>query len=231
MERLVIDARMISHAGIGVYLSSILVHFKHAPFHISLIISEKNWEEHRELWSFDPIFCNAPIYSGIEQLQLPRLIPRCDLFWSPHFNIPRFPIRCKKRIVTICDLYHLDCSKSLSFSERFYAKSFIKKAVVSADKVITISEFSKKRLLHYFPKHRNKIEAIPLGPGAPLKVETASLHVPTPFFLFVGSVKPHKNLSVLLNAFEQLIEQVQDPLHLVIAGKISGMRNLFDIGA
>jgi len=221
---------MIEHAGIGVYLRSLLAHFKAAPFEISLILPEKSWHALPELHSFRPIFCTAPIYSLKEQIELPRLIPECDLFWSPHFNIPRLPIRAKKRVVTLCDLYHLDHNKALSPLERLYSRNFIRKAISSASKVITISEFSKSRLLHHFPNYKDKISAFPLGPGNPLTAPPKPLSIPSPFFLFVGSVKPHKNIKLLLDAFEQFVEWEKTPYHLVIAGKVSGMHNAFDIG-
>ena len=230
MNSLVIDARMVGHAGIGVYLRSILAHFEDEPFKVSLILPKRSWHAFPELHRFQPIFCNSSIYSVGEQLEIPRLIPKCDLFWSPHFNVPWLPIRAKKRVVTICDLYHLDFSSALKPVERLYSRGFIKKALQTASKVITISEFSKSRLLHHFPKHKDKIAAFPLGPGKTLKTDPLPVAIPSPFFLFVGSVKPHKNLNVLLDAFEQFIEWEKTPFHLVIAGKISGMHNAFDIG-
>nr|NGX29113.1 hypothetical protein [Candidatus Anoxychlamydiales bacterium] len=107
MKKICIDARMIESAGIGTYLKSLLKNLKSKNFKISLIVKPRVIERVKWLKNFDLIYLDAPIYSIKEQLLLPFKIPKCDLFFVPHFNIPLLPIRAKKRLVTIHDVYHL----------------------------------------------------------------------------------------------------------------------------
>ncbi len=168
---------MVGKGGIGTYLENIL------PF-------LEKWCDLKLLQS------RAPIYSFREQADFLLKIPTCDLFWSPHFNAPLFPIRAKKRVVTIHDLFHLDC-----LSSNLYVKQYLRRVTKSADQLVTVSEFSKNRLLSYFPNLEGKISAIHSGADhlksvVPKKVEK----LPDSFYLFVGNRKPHKNLQLLIDA-------------------------------
>lgn len=158
--KICIDARMMKHGGIGTYIKSLIPHL---PVEV--------------------VPLQSPIYTLREQLEFFRKIPPCGLFWSPHFNVPLFPIRAKKQIVTIHDVFHLDYRK-------YKAKILLKKAASS--KIITVSEFSKRRILHYFPN----ADITVIHPGADhlLGIEPKPLEVKKPFFLCVGNEKPHKNI-------------------------------------
>ena len=106
MISVVLDARLIGFFGIGTYLKNIIPHLKDY-FRLALIVNPKILSSESWLGGYDLIFCKDPVYSVSEQLRLPFLIPSFDLFWSPHYNIPILPIRAKKRLVTIHDVFHL----------------------------------------------------------------------------------------------------------------------------
>ncbi|HEY5236346.1 MAG TPA: hypothetical protein VIJ14_09225, partial [Rhabdochlamydiaceae bacterium] len=107
MKEICIDVRMAFHSGIGTYIRNIVSLLKDGPFKIKLIVNAEIIKKWPALASFDLISTSAPLYSIQEQMQLPFLIPSCDVFWTPHYNIPLFPIRAKKRVTTIHDVYHL----------------------------------------------------------------------------------------------------------------------------
>ena len=167
-----IDVRMRNKGGIGTYISQLV----------------------RRL-EMKPLKLRAPIYSFKEQIAYPFAIPKCDLFFSPHFNVPFFPIRAKKRVVTIHDVYHLDHPDQFSSLKHTCAKKLYARAA-SSDLVLTVSEFSKGRILHHFPSAL--LEVIPLGGDHLLGIEPVEvLGISSPFYLFVGSLKPHKNRRLL----------------------------------
>ncbi len=199
MYDLVIDARMQYHGGIGTYLRNLLPYLESSGLRIAKI--EKG----------------PPIYSLREQLLLPFLIPPCHVFWSPHFNIPLLPILATYRLVSIHDLYHLAHIAELTLLQKIYAKYVIRKAIKKAHSLIIGSLFTKQELYKFFPDFSGRVECIPYGPGSLLPPEEP-MDIPKPFFLFVGNLKPHKNLHLLLNAFEHLKETHS----LIIAGKKEG---------
>ncbi len=239
MKKICIDARMIKSAGIGTYLTTILQNLKNKPFEISLIVNSKELINEKEFKNFNLIYLNAPIYSLKEQILLSFKISKCDLFFSPHFNIPIFPIRAKKRLVTIHDVYHLAFLSKLTFLEKIYAKFIINKAIKLSDKVITVSNFSKEEILKYTKAiNLKKIEviynAIDLNVFkktldlTTIKNVKNKLDLPEKFFLFVGNLKPHKNLINIIKAFEMFQKDYKD-FNLVIVGSDKNLINAIDV--
>ncbi len=240
MKKICIDARMIKSAGIGTYLKSLLTKLKEKVLENNLKIflivhsgikKEKSWYSK----NFELIFLDAPIYSIKEQFLLPLKIPKCDLFFSPHFNIPIFPIRAKKRLVTIHDVYHLAFFSKLKFLEKIYAKFFIHKAAIQSDKILTVSYFSKSEILKYIKVEKEKVEVIynALNPIFFEKEQNRNKSLinrslPKKYFLFIGSLKAHKNLVSLIKAFEKLEKRYLD-VYLVIVGKNMNLKNSINI--
>lgn len=213
---------MAHSAGIGTCVRQIVPRLS-SSFRTILLVSELDqpWCE-----GIEQILFKAQIYSIREQLQFPFIIPRCDLFWSPHYNVPLLPIRAKKRVATIHDACHLALGKWLSWPEKLYAKFVMKRALHGSDRVVTDSEFSKRELIRFLgaPKYPLQViaPAVDRDHFRSTSVIESSCPLPKRFILFVGSQKPHKNLHGLLKAFKLL----SDPdLHLVIVGKKQGLRN------
>jgi glycosyltransferase involved in cell wall biosynthesis len=114
--------------------------------------------------------------------------------------------------------------------QRLYARACIYAACRFSKRIFTVSHFSKKELLSFFSVE-NKIEVIHN------RVETEKFsriyssektedalrkyQIDFPFILFVGNVKPHKNLITLIRAFEQIEEKI-NPVKLVVVGKKTG---------
>ena len=142
MKEICLDARMLDSGGIGVYLKRIILGL--TSFRLRLLVFPDAIIKYPWLSPFELLVAPFPIYSVQEQIRLPFLIPSCDIFWSPHFNIPLLPIRAKKRVVTIHDVYHLAFAPTFKPWERVYAKTVIQRAVSCSHVVITISEFSKQ---------------------------------------------------------------------------------------
>ncbi len=214
MNSLCIDARMLRCGGIGTYLQQIIPRIE--GFSLTLIVHSKDVLQ----WSqYKTIVCDAPIYSIREQWDLWREIGSYDLFWSPHFNIPLLPIRAKRRVVTIHDLYHLAHTRELGLVERAYAKWVIRKAIKDADRVITDSEFSRGEIKRYLAVEE-KIRVIPLGVEI---VELEDIDLPEKFVLFVGNNKKHKNLVSLVRAMKDRKEK------LIVVGKEAGGRRAENI--
>lgn len=221
-KKLLVDFRMYKHSGIGVYLRNVLNMLKHKST-FTILPNREDTEDKRHF------SLNAPIYSIKEQIEYIFKIPKVDLFWSPHYNVPLLPICAAKRVVTIHDVYHLAFSDTLSRFQKGYARIMMNRAVRLSDAVITVSEFSKKELVKYTNCDPAKITVIRNG----VKQQTVLLDdglvreryqiASGPYILFVGNVKPHKNLLTLLKAFKALPEGLFRHHHVVIVGKMDGM--------
>jgi glycosyltransferase involved in cell wall biosynthesis len=228
MKKICIDARMINHSGIGTYVRNLLIRLQHTPYQISIIADPASIPKCEFIKTFDIISLSAPIYSIEEQIKLPFLIPSCDLFWSPHYNIPLAPIRAKKRVVTICDVNHLAFIDQLSFLQKTYAKGMIQQAVARSHHIFTISHFSSQEIAKYTAVPEDKITTIHLGVDRShfyprhdqilLGQISEKYHLPDKFILFVSNLAPHKNIKGLLLAWEHVIKDFPE-WKLVIAGK------------
>jgi len=232
MKEVCFDARMIFSGGIGTYIKNLILQLKSGNFKLRLLLDPSKLDRCPWLEGFDIIPCRSSIYSIQEQFELPFCIPKCDLFWSPHFNIPLFPIRAKKRLVTINDAFHLAFFSTLTPLQKVYAKLFFKAAGTLPEKVITVSRFSESELIKLGKIDKEKLCVIHLGVDGhlfhphkdPIFLEKVKelYNLPSKFILFVGNVKPHKNLKGLLTAFSLLIKEKKIDSHLVIVGQRTG---------
>jgi len=201
MIDLCVDARMAFSSGIGRYIRQIIPLL--TDFRITLLVDRLDSDWCRD---FDQIHFPAPIYSIKEQLFFPKVVPRCDLFWSPHYNIPLLPIRAKKRVVTIHDACHLALG---SFPERAYAKFVMGSALRYSDRVITVSQFSKREIRRFHGDHRVDVILVATDPERffrrpPSEEIRNKYRLPDRFILFVGNQKPHKNIGGLIRAFSKV---------------------------
>ncbi len=148
-----------------------------------------------------------------------------DVFHAPHYVFPLM-LPCPG-VVTVHDCIHLRFPGQLpNPAAALYARLMIRRAVRSADRVITVSNATRADLVELVAADASKIEVIPHGcdPFFLETVESEALEatrrahdLERPFLLSVANIKPHKNLKRLLEAFAQLSGDYPD-LDLVIVG-------------
>jgi glycosyltransferase involved in cell wall biosynthesis len=221
MISLCIDARMINSSGIGTCIQNLIPHLSKKPFHLSLLVRNKN----QSLEGTEILF-DVPIYSLSEQIRFSASIPPCDLFWSPHYNSPLLPIRAKKRIITLHDVCHLALPSFLSIPKRFIAKMLMKGSCALSDRIITDSQFSKGEILNYLSPDPGKIEVIHPGVDRNRFKKVENQAQKKPYFLFVGNLKPHKNIAGLIRAFDLFSHESLQPYDLILVGKYEGLRSV-----
>ena len=202
MKKLVVDARMINASGIGRYLKELLPYIVN-KFETTLIGDEREIKKFEWSKKVKIINSNAPIYSVKEQIELFKKIPETDIFWSPHYNIPVLPVKAKKRVVTIHDVYHLAFKSTLTVPQKIYAEFMIKQAVKKSDVIITVSEFSRNEILKY-TNTKKSISVVYNGINKKYFRNTLKSGEKEKYILYVGNVKPHKNLVRALEAFKKL---------------------------
>jgi glycosyltransferase involved in cell wall biosynthesis len=147
-----------------------------------------------------------------------------SLFHAPHYTLP-FGLSMR-RVVTIHDVIHLRFPAYFSPVQRAYAKMMIGHACRAADAVIVDSEFAGKELLRRIPCPPEKIHVIPLGVSGdfvPAKDNTSAdefrrkHNVGKRFLLYVGSLKPHKNVAALIRSLSSLNDLTD--VQIVCAGE------------
>ena len=220
-----IDARWINTSGIGTYLRNIIPgiiqSFPDCNFTLLGDIVELTKLEGVNIDRVNLICANSPMYSIQEQIDYILLIPKgTTLYFSTHYNIPL--LYSGPMLVMVYDVFHLampDLVKGIH--KRIYANFMFKAVRHKAKKIITISNFTKHELIKYTGKGRQTITPIHLG----VDKEAFSVSKEEPlhkhsYVLYVGNIKPHKNLSALVNAFSNIASDV--PHNLILVGKKEG---------
>lgn len=223
--KLIVDLRLIHNSGIGTYIKnvfpSIIKDFDEVEvLGDPIFLKNFDWSNQIKIIPF-----RYKIYSFVEQLMYPIRIPKCDVFWTPHFNSPLLPIKAKKRLVTVHDVNHLSNPKYFSFAKRYIAKILYKNAVYRSRYIYTVSEFSKSEILKFFSVDPDKIKVVYCGVSqnfSKIKSTTPTLELPKNYLLYVGNVKPHKNLMTLLKAYCLLEREIKEKYKLVVLGKKDG---------
>lgn len=222
---LTIDARKLKHSGIGHYIRSHLSGLfpdLNAEY-IQLLGNQRDLAPYRDV---DPrvsiISSDAPPHSVQEQwLAFTKPLRRTSLLWVPHYNVP-LPFR-GKLVVTIHDLAPIELSEALnSFAKRAVARHWLAHAARRASAILTCSEFSRSRILEVLRPAAPVIATpVAVDPDWPALNDAPPPHqAALPYFLFVGNVKPNKNLKTLLQALELM--GAEPPVQLLIVGKQEG---------
>jgi glycosyltransferase involved in cell wall biosynthesis len=145
-----------------------------------------------------------------------------ELFWAPSHRLPRYLSDRIARVITIHDLVWKHAGQTMRPLSRWLDSRLMPEAVRLADRVITVSEHTARDLLAAVPEAEGKIRVVTEGASLlPESVPPEALHAlgfDGPFFLFVGTLEPRKNLCRLLEAYASLPESVRNSVRMVIAG-------------
>jgi glycosyltransferase involved in cell wall biosynthesis len=164
----------------------------------------------------------APIYSIAEQKDFPLSKTRdSDILWTPNYNIP---LRWGGRLlVTVHDMAHLVLPEfRRSVSKQIFARLMFGAVRRRAGAIAYVSQFSANEFHRLVGTPRGRESVIHCGvdetwfDAAP-QITPARAH---PYLLYVGNVKPHKNLTRLLDAFACIQDEI--PHDLMIVGRKEG---------
>jgi glycosyltransferase involved in cell wall biosynthesis len=230
--RIAIDVRKINDFGIGTYLRNLVRHLPRfdSSNDYHLICYPQDCEL---LESLSPTFhlcpTSSPNYSFSEHVSIPLALRRirADLFHAPHYVLPFFtpcPV-----VVTVHDVIHLLFPQYLpSRFASHYARIMIGRALEKAKLVMTVSKASKRDLLGFFDVDESKILVIPNGLDPTMASELGPEEIERVRrrfqltgrnALFVGNIKPHKNVERLIAAFARLREDGRfSDLTLIVVG-------------
>lgn len=185
--------------------------------------------------NFKIIFCHlrseSPVYRRVwEQLALPGLIRSngLDLLHCP-MNVLPILSRCPA-VLTIIDTQYFLNPEHFSFLRKNYLKYMMNVSMNRADGIITISEAVKKEISECFPKNNHReIKVMHFGLDPCFRViDNAKLidkikrkyGIQGKYILFPGYPHYRKNIPRLIAAFKKVLDLIQEPYSLVIAGEM-----------
>lgn len=148
-----------------------------------------------------------------DQLVLPSLLEEdeIDIYHNPTFAVPA--IRGNARVVsTVHDVVFARFPELVEPRLREYLDSATRRACRTADRIVTVSEFSRREILALYPARADRLQVIPNGvhppPSRAVSENDSSIRSlglsPGQFVLYVGSIEPKKNLGLLVDAVSDL---------------------------
>lgn len=153
---------------------------------------------------------------------------KLDVVWFTKNVIPFF-VKAKK-IVTFHDLaYFLPEYSAYPLIDTIYMKIMIKSSAIRADKIIAVSENTKKDIIHLLDIPEGKIKVIYEAADEKYKIIKnkkeldriqKKYKLSREFILFTGGISPRKNLVRLIEAFNQISDKI--PHDLVLTGGNGG---------
>ena len=161
------------------------------------------------------------------ELILPHVLKMigADVFLSPDGYLS---LRSKMRQVAVMhDLNFEHYPKDLPRSERWYYRTFFPKYAEKANRIATVSEFSKSDIIKHYHIDDEKIDVVYNGVNEIFQPVPESEKQQTKekythgcaYFICVGSVQPRKNIVNLLKAFELFKTAGSSNTKLLIVGQ------------
>jgi glycosyltransferase involved in cell wall biosynthesis len=228
MPSIAIDARKYFDFGIGSYIQNLVASLSTLSndYSFSLYLSEGDLTRVPVPSGWARRACLYRKYSVGELFFFQREIRRdnIDLFHEPHYTLP-FGLKGRS-VVTVHDLIHLKFPQFFSSLQRAYASFVLRKAAREAGGVIAVSRTTKEDLVESFGIPADAVTVVYNGikpvfrklEGANYrKLVRERVGLTRPYLLFVGNIKPHKNIPTLLRALA-LTRQVHNDVCLAFAG-------------
>jgi glycosyltransferase involved in cell wall biosynthesis len=225
--RLLVDCRKAWDAGIGTYIRNVVPRvLQRLPLvSVRVLVAPGATGRH------DYIDCSQVDFiedSGTplgvqEQWGLRRYLQAGEVFWATSLAHPLFwhgPL-----MATVHDVAQLalDSRSAGGWVVKYAARLYFESLRRRAGQLLFISEFTAREFSRHVGQPRGMSHLTPLGVDAAwFEVKAPSSSGTRPYFISVGSIRPHKNLQTLLAAFSLVRDQL--PHDLVIIGKHDGFR-------
>lgn len=142
-----------------------------------------------------------------EQFILPAHLHSNEVLWSPANTSPWI---LRRQAVTLHDASVFDHPEWFKSTFGAWTRLSWKVLAKGVKAILTVSNFSRERLQHHLRIPDERIHVIPNGVGRPFEPKSAKVvegvrtkyKLTKPYFLFVGTHEPRKNLDALLRAWE-----------------------------
>lgn len=161
---------------------------------------------------------------------LPRVLKRerIDAFVSPDGFLS---LRSKvPTLMVLHDIAWKHFKDHVPYAALKYYDYYVPKFVNRANRIATVSQYSKQDMVQAFNVPAEKIDVVYNGShpqyqpldAATIQAVRQQYSDGQPYFLYVGSIHPRKNVERLLQAFDQFKTQTQAPLKLLVVGRAMG---------
>jgi glycosyltransferase involved in cell wall biosynthesis len=168
------------------------------------------------------------IYSPIWlNFVLPRYIKKnnIDLFFFPSALIPQVNLKCKT-VILLGDVFHKIDKRYHPFLYRKYLDLFLDLSIKKSDLILTISQNSKKDIINFYKVPEEKIKVIYLAASENFKPRLLTptqrehlirkYNLPSRFVLYVGNIDFRKNINVIIEVADILVNKKKKDIYFVL---------------
>lgn len=181
-----------------------------------------------------PYILTHSIKTIIFNLQI--AIEKPDIIFEPNYICP--PIFSDiPTVITVHDLSHIRFPEFHPEDRVKYFNKFLPQSLKDANKIVSVSEFTKRELIDLGLAPKEKIDVIYNGvsnafrPYSESEVKKTLLNYHLnykDFILSIGTLEPRKNLSILFKAYKKLLKRNNNIPKLIIAGGKGWNIDLFE---
>lgn len=216
------------HAGIHIYTKELIKALaEHDHQNEYILVREKKSDDFSQFRQV--VISNIRLPIGFASLRLFYLIPRLlqklnvDIVVEPaHFGPFNLPRRIK-RITVIHDLTPIRFPHFHRWHSQVLQNIFLRRILDHTNLIISNSQQTTADIAEKYPHNTDKIVTIPLGKEVLFKPDIneqnlAPYNIRYPYFLYVGTIEPRKNLVGLLLAYQSFRKKFAAKINLVITG-------------
>ena len=171
-------------------------------------------------WKFEGIRYIGRIFKLVYKYDIKRVIrkEKCSIVIHPYFDENTPIVNSKKEIGAILDVIPLDIIKDKNSKEYRSKENKYKKIVNSIQNIVTLSEYSKERLLTLSKDSSKIIKVIPSSVSKLPKTEkklNEIINTSDKYIFSINSFYKHKNQITLVKAFNRIKNTISHNLVLV----------------
>ncbi len=215
--RIGIDARLYEETGVGRYIRNLIQHLASidANNHYLLFLRKKTYITFTPpAKNFSKVLADIRWHVPLEQIVMPYFFykQKLDLVHFPYQNFSPSLFYFSRFVVTIHDvtIAQVKTGRIARFPQplpqlkEFFFRALLHSTLQKSCNLITVSKATKKDLISEFKVAEDKISVIGEASGVqPAQYESLTAKKLQPYFLYVGSAHPHKNLELLIDGFKE----------------------------
>jgi glycosyltransferase involved in cell wall biosynthesis len=151
-----------------------------------------------------------------------RLLSAFDVVHCPTARVPFFRKPDARTVITIHDLVPLAAPQTHQLTYRVYFRTVLPRALRHFDRIVASSESTRRDLSTFYGLDPSRISVVPLACAWKTLSASEIVREKDPYFLWVGTLEPRKNLRRTIEAFAQHREQTGVMDRLVVAELAGG---------
>ncbi len=156
--------------------------------------------------------------------KLPELIKKneLDIFWGPNYTLPR-KVKRTKYYLSIMDMAIFKFKHVGQWKNSLQIKLFLKKNTRKSERIIVISESTKKDVIDLMGVPAKKVDVTYIAGDSANKDYNGEIRDEikklNDYYLFVGTIEPRKNITTIVKGFEKFCDDnPEEDVKLVLAG-------------